>query len=189
MKCLSLFILILMLSYGTLHAQEITKQEKGYFNLTELGYFFSSNQTNMPMIGGSARQKYGAYALSLRNINGLFITNNLSLGVGVGLDGYTFKMSESIYDNTFLLFGDVRYYLKNERNTFFGYGDLGSSVAIDDNIANGLFFDLGLGYKFKISNRTGMSVSMGYNRQNINHDHSSIKENYSSFTVKLGLLF
>ncbi|MET3114621.1 hypothetical protein AAKU52_002356 [Pedobacter sp. CG_S7] len=180
-------LLTLIVGYTTLSAQEITKQERGYFNLTELGYFLGNNSIIQTKAGGSGKNVNGAHALSLRNINGLFVNNNLSLGIGVGLDGYTFNNDRYHFDNTFLLFGDARYYLKNEMNTFFGYGDLGQSVAIDDNIQKGLFYNLGMGYKFKVAPTAAMNGSIGYNHQNINHT-SSIKENYSSLVIRVGLL-
>lgn len=187
MKTILIF-LSLMIGYTTISAQDKTKQEKGYFNLTELGYFFANNRLNQTLIDGSNEIfNNAAHALSIRNINGLFINNNISLGIGVGLDGYTFNNYRSYFDNTFLLFGDARYYLKNQKNTFFGYGDFGKSVSIDDNIARGLFFNLGLGYKFKVAHRAAMNGSIGYNHQNINHT-TTRKESYSSFVIKVGLL-
>lgn len=183
-----LTLLILMISSTFISAQEITKQEKGYFNLTELGYFFSNNRVSQTAVGGgNTVVNNGAYAVSLRNINGLFIDNNLSLGVGVGLDGYTFNNDRFHFDNTFLLFGDVRYYLKDEMNTFFGYVDFGKSVSIDDNIESGFFYNLGLGYKFKVAGRAAMNTSIGYNLQNISHA-TSTKERYSSVVIRVGLL-
>lgn len=184
----TLMLLCLMIGYTNISAQEITKQEKGYFNLTELGYFFANNRVNQRLVGSNNNiSSNGAYALSIRNINGLFIDNNLSLGIGVGLDGYTFNNDKYHFDNTFLLFGDARYYLKNEMNTFFGYGDFGKSVSIDDNIESGLFFNLGLGYKFKVARRAAMNGSIGYNHQNISHNNPT-KERYSSFVIRVGFL-
>ncbi|MEJ5963299.1 DUF3575 domain-containing protein [Pedobacter immunditicola] len=189
MKSTIILLFSLIIGYSTSSAQEITKQEKGYFNLTEVGYFFSRNIISQTPAGGAFSHKNGAHALSLRNINGFFIGNNLSLGIGVGLDGYTFNGGGSRFDNTFLVFSDVRYYLHNEKNTFFGYGDLGSSVSIDDNIAQGLFYNIGMGYKFMVATRTGMNASFGYNHQKINHDSSNLKESYSSLALKVGLMF
>ena len=189
MKTIIILCFSFTIGYSTSLAQEITKQGKGYFNLTELGYFFSRNVINQTASGGVFNHENGAYALSLRNINGFFIGNNLSLGLGLGLDGYTFNSAGSRFDNTFLLFGDVRYYLHNEKNTFFGYGDLGNSIAIADNIAQGLFYNIGVGYKFMVATKTGMNASLGYNHQKINHDSSNLKETYSSLALKVGLMF
>lgn len=166
-------------------AQEVTKQEKGYFNLTEIGYYFSQNSFK----SNGSDMKNGAYALSIRNINGIFLQNNISLGVGVGLDGYTYNISNSSYDNTFLVFADVRFYFKNETRTPFIYADLGNSVSISDNIEKGLFYAAGAGYKFLINNKIAMNGSLGYSHQNINKNSPSLKVNYSSFSIRVGLLF
>jgi len=102
-----LTLLCLLIGYEGVSAQEITKQEKGYFNLTELGYFFAGNRLEAGPAGHRSFRNNAAHALSLRNINGVFLNNNLSVGVGLGLDGYTFNADRYHFDNTFLLFGDA----------------------------------------------------------------------------------
>ncbi|WP_113639594.1 hypothetical protein [Nubsella zeaxanthinifaciens] len=170
-------------------AQEITKQEKGYFNLTELGYFAVNNDYETQITPSSFSVIYdGAYAISLRNINGWFVTNKLSVGLGVGLENYTRKSSSAIYDNTFQIFLDARYYLKNKVNTFFAYADVGSSVAISDVIEKGPMFNLGLGYKLKMTKRTALVGSLGFIDQTIKEEAPVYKNRYYGFAFKVGLL-
>lgn len=135
----NLFLLGLAICTATIvKAQTITKQEKGYFNLTEIGYTIGNHtyeiQVNPTKYDGGTS---GAYALSLRNINGVFLTNKISVGVGVGLENYTDNDSYSTNNNLFHLFLDARYYFKNQSNTLFAYGDVGTGLKIDDNFRKG----------------------------------------------------
>ncbi|MEJ2883483.1 hypothetical protein [Pedobacter sp. GR22-6] len=180
--CLLLFAVIAK-------AQEITKQEQGYFNLTELGFFTGQQVQKLEPQFGEAVYRTNKYAFSLRNINGWFVSKQFSIGAGVGLDGYHNPKNTFDYNNTFLLFADARYYFKYAASTFFAYGDLGSSIAIDSDFEKGLMFNLGLGYKLKLARRTGFVTSLGYNQQEIN-GYPSIRTNrISTFALKAGLLF
>ncbi|RYG09466.1 MAG: hypothetical protein EOO07_23825, partial [Chitinophagaceae bacterium] len=136
-KRISIFLASCLISVSAL-AQTITKQEKGYFNLTEFSVFTGNNTFEYQTAPNSFEEgSNGAYALSLTNINGYFITNQISLGVGVGLGNYTNSENNFDWNNVFLLFVDARYYFKNKPNTFFAYGDIGSSIKIADNVAKG----------------------------------------------------
>lgn len=171
-----------------INAQEITKQEKGYFNITEFGYFIGNNNVKYESQNGPTKLSNAAHALSLRNINGLFLTNKLSLGIGVGLDGYTFNNNHFAYHNTFLVFADSRYYLKNSKSTFFGFLDIGSSIAIADNIDKGLMFNIGIGYKFCVFKKAALNASLGYNNQYLAGYKDLDRWAYSSMSLKVGLI-
>ena len=90
-----------MLGTLKLIAQDGTKQEKGYFNLTELGVSAGNNkfeyQVSPNKFEGTTD---GAYSISLRNINGVFFTNKISIGAGVGLENYTHNDNSSDYNIT-----------------------------------------------------------------------------------------
>lgn len=184
-----LFSLAMLFSIQTI-AQEVTKQEQGYFNLTEIGYSFGNKtfeyQASKNVFNSTTD---GAYSLSLRNINGMFITNKISIGAGVSLENYTLTESSHNYNNLLLLFVDVRYYFKNENNTFFAYGDAGGATKISDNFSKGTMFNLGVGYKFKVAPRTGMIGSIGYNDQTIKREPNVTKNRYYGFAVRAGILF
>jgi len=186
---LCLFGLALIAAHA-IYAQTITKQEKGYFNLTEVGYTGGNHTYDIQVSpnkydGGTS----GAYALSLRNINGVFLTNKISLGAGIGLENYTDNDSYFNNNNLFQLFLDVRYYFKNENNTFFVYGDAGTGLKIDDNFRKGQMFNLGGGYKFKVGPKMGMIGSLGYSDQTIKGEPAITKNRYYGLAVKVGLLF
>ncbi|SFA54887.1 Outer membrane protein beta-barrel domain-containing protein [Pedobacter suwonensis] len=175
---------------GIVKAQTITKQEKGYFNLTEVGYT-GGNHTYEQQVNPSKYEgrTSGAYAFSLRNINGVFLTNKISVGLGLGLENYTDDDSYFTNNNLFQLFLDARYYFKNQNNTFFAYGDAGTGLKIADDFRKGQMFNLGLGYKFKVAPKAGMTGSLGYSDQTIKSDPSITKNRYYGFAVKVGLLF
>jgi hypothetical protein len=77
----TLLLLMICLFASTSFSQSLTKQEKGYFNLTEITAFTGNNSYQYQVSpnrfeGGTD----GAYAFSLRNINGYFITNKIAIG-------------------------------------------------------------------------------------------------------------
>lgn len=89
-----------------------------------------------------------------------------------------------------MLFLDARYYFKNSANTFFAYGDIGSSVKIADNFEKGPMYNLGIGYKFKVGEKIALTTGLGYADQSIKHDDESImKDRYYGFALKAGILF
>ena len=183
--------LLILITLGTaLSAQKITKQEKGYFNLTELGYHAADSFVKETIFSGNEDPSNPGWGISVKNINGIFVNANLSLGIGIGLDAYSFKNGNSDAYREFTtmpIFGDVRYYLKNKANAFFAYGDLGSSVAISDSFSRGLLYNLGIGYKFKVIPHLGMTASACYNFQAINDNYSPDRQ-IRSLILKLGIL-
>jgi hypothetical protein len=190
MKTNLLLLTLIICFTGTVKAQSVTNQEKGYFNLTEVGYSFGNHTYDIQISptkydGGTS----GTYAFNLRNINGLFLTNNISVGIGLGLENYTDNDSYFDNKNLFQLFLDARYYFKNERNTLFIFGDVGTGLKIDDNFNKGQMFNLGFGYKFKLGTKTSMTGSLGYNDQTIKSDPVITKNRYYGLGFKIGLLF
>jgi len=182
-------LLVTIFWYSHAVAQEVTKQEKGYFNITELGYFNVNNTFETQTNPNSFYVVHdGAYAVSLRNINGIFLTNKIAVGIGVGLENYTLKSSSDSYVNTFQLFADARYYFKNSNNTFFAYGDVGGSIAISDNIEKGPMFNFGIGYKLKSSKKTALLGSIGFIDQSIQEEAPVLKNRYYGLAFKVGLL-
>ena len=191
MRITSTFLAIAVMFFLTnlCHAQELTKQEKGYFNITELGLNYVNNSLQINNAsGGYNSYIFGAYALSIRTVNGVFISDKVSLGIGVGLENYTLNESNS-NDNLFQLFGDSRYYFKNRASTFFGYGQLGPSIAITDRFERGVMYNLGIGYKFKVSDRTAMNGSVGFIDQYIKTNSNLRQNRYYGIAFKVGVLF
>lgn len=186
-----LILAALCLITVSVFSQTITKQEKGYFNLTEIGGFAGNNTYEFETGPNSFKEvKDGAYAFGVRNINGYFITNKISVGLGLSLENYT--RSESTYDNNnlFLLFFDARYYFNDDENTFFAYGDIGSGVKIANNFDKGPMYNLGLGYKFKVTEKTALTAGIGYADQSIKHREDNVyRDRYYGFSFRAGILF
>ncbi len=103
-------------------------------------------------------------AFQLQSINGVKI-NTWFAGVGVGIDYYRYR--------TIPFFLDLRKDLQKKARTAFLFGDIGSSlpwVKKDENIywmetndyKNGLFYELGFGYKVIVHHRDAFLISAGY---------------------------
>lgn len=169
-------------------AQRITKQEIGYFNIIELGVFPGAHTYKVDdLSGGVIKYNDPATAVSLRVVNGWFITNQFSLGLGVGQENFAIN-GGFVGSNLFQVFGDVRYYFKNQKATFFAYGQAGPSLAISNLHDRGTMYNLGMGYKFKIGQRTGMNTSLGFVDQHINTDYVLLHRYYGA-AMKVGLMF
>lgn len=185
MKNYILTPLIILIVANLVTAQDLsrpqkTKQEKGYFNILEMGYFIGKSN----LLNDDFKRSTSLNVRSIRTVNGWFLNPKFSLGLGVGLDGNDTKSFG--FFNTFIAYADVRYYLKNSKDGWFFYTDLGSAIPISDTFEKGLFLNTGSGYKFNIG-RTMLIPSVGYNQQNLQTYYSDYRN--SSFAIKLGFLF
>lgn len=152
---LVLFLCVCSLSFNGQEKQSV-KKNKGVFNITEIGY-----------LPGTGNIKYDGYSVAndartyrLRSIFGYFINPHLSLGIGIGLDGY-----HEPDHNTMPLFLECRGYLKDQRNTFYGFADVGKALNANETFTPGLFLNAGVGYKFFLTKRWCINTSLGYNFQ------------------------
>ena len=157
-----------------------TKQEKGYFSILEMGYFLGTSYLSDPNNDRSSPLN----VRSLRTVNGIFLNPNLSLGIGIGVDGNDTKRFG--FFNTFLVYADARYYLKNNVDGWFLYSDLGSAVKIDNSFEKGLFLNMGGGYKFNVG-KVILVPSLGYNQQNFGIYNTDYRN--SSLALKIGFMF
>lgn len=181
MKKTFILISILFLSC-ILHAQTIkTKQEKGYFNITELGFFYGNSDIKSLNYGTSS----SVNIRSLRTINGVFLNPKFSLGLGIGLDGV--DIEEAGFYNTFNLFADARYYLQSAKGGWFFYASLGSALKIEDNFEKGMMLNLGVGRKIMIGSNFAIVPSIGYDQQDFKI--GNIKYSNETLAMKLGFLF
>lgn len=166
-----------------------TKQE-GYFNITEAGFFknASANYAN-------ERNQNAPNAGSLRVINGLFLSPQWSVGVGIGLDGYSRQHEAGVFNreyyNTMPAFLDSRYYFMDRRNTPFVFTDVGYSLKLGNNFEKGLIIGIGGGYKFFPGKKTCLIAGLGYNLQQIQDVPfaQSGKLNLHSASLHAGFLF
>jgi len=184
-KILIIAALIIALP-GYLFAQQAsgelkTKQEKGYFNITEFGFFTGNSSIRIENRGtGSTVNIY-----SLRTINGIFLDRQFSLGIGIGLDGVDIKKYG--FHNTFNAFADLRYYFKANEDGFFVYTDVGSAIKIADNFEKGLLLNLGIGRKISLSDTFMIVPSIGYNQQDFKT--GIIKFSNETLALKIGVIF
>ena len=176
---------VLILFSNSLFAQNAiiprkTKQEKGYFSILEMGYFLGTSYLSDPNNDRSSPLN----VRSLRTVNGIFLNPNLSLGIGIGVDGN--DTNRFGFFNTFLVYADARYYLKNNVDGWFLYSDLGSAVKIDNSFEKGLFLNMGGGYKFNVG-KVILVPSLGYNQQNFGIYNTDYRN--SSLALKIGFMF
>jgi len=181
----SIALLLILLITQHVVAQENAKSKGSYFNITEFGYHMGAQRYEINAQGDTFDNF--AQALSFRTINGIFLTEKFSVGVGLGLEGYKIPYSSFFHKTALQVFGDARYYLKNEKNTPFAYADFGHSIRINDNFLKGINMGAGVGYKFSLRGKTALQTSLGYSQQNSKTGEAN--ERYPTGTFKVGFLF
>ena len=144
MKSILITIVLLILS-ANLFAQEKSpiRKNQGIFNITEIGYLPSVGNVNYS--GYSVENSAQTYRL--RTIFGYFLNPYLSVGLGVGLDGY----HDPTY-NTMPLFVEGRGYLWNSRNTPYVFLDLGKAIKAGEAFEEGFFSLTWQNFAFVIAN-------------------------------------
>lgn len=161
------------------------KRNKGFFNITKFGYInvLEANlETFSPTNGVVVTDLVtdSATAFSLHTINGYFINPFLSVGIGIGLDGYR----NPTY-NTLPLFFDFRAYLMDEKSSPYLYFDYGTLIKIEGDKNNGSIFNIGFGYKFPINKKRFMLLSdISYSYKSISNDGLSIRNSESWTQIK-----
>ncbi|MBC7905067.1 MAG: hypothetical protein H7Y27_16685 [Gemmatimonadaceae bacterium] len=132
--------------------------------------FRSINQVGL--LEGEAKS-----AFSIHTINGLSY-NSWSAGIGVGIDYY--------HTRSIPLFIDIRKNLLRAKNSPFVYGDAGISFTWADSeqsqrhfgndgsdFSNGIYYDMGLGYRVGLKNAQGILLSAGYTRKTLKESVTS----------------
>lgn len=157
MKIIKSIFLLIMLSGLSTHAIAQFGKTKKFYNLTEFGYLTGIGSYK---IDGTKVSNNG-HAYRLRTQFGSFITPKLSLGIGIGLDGY----HQPSY-NTCPTFVDVHYYLNDQKKTMFIFGDFGYAIELGPEFSGGPMMNSGIGYK-RTMNKSSLLFSLGYNIQQI----------------------
>ncbi|RZK12381.1 MAG: hypothetical protein EOO46_03390 [Flavobacterium sp.] len=165
---------------------------KGFFNLTKISYTKITNMQQdltLPGLGNSTNdlETNGTNAFALQTINGYFLSPYVSLGVGVGLEGY---ISPTI--NTFPAYADVRLYLENDFSSPFIFANYGTLLKIGDEFRKGNMFAVGAGYKFFVGKekRTALVTDLSYSGRNISMTDKSFKDSDETVTtggISLGI--
>ena len=167
--------------HKTIIAKKKQNKKRGYFNITELGYYAGNSNIRRANDGTSS----SVNIRSLRTVNGLFLTQKFSLGIGIGVDGV--KIKDYGFFNTVNAFADARYYLKDDEDGYFFYLDLGSAIKISSNTQKGLLLNLGVGHKFMLSDNFIIVPSIGYNQQDFKV--GTTKYSNETLALKIGVLF
>lgn len=181
------FIILFLACTHMLHAQIRTKQEKGFFNITnlvELQYLQSIDSS--ALTDGLAYVK--SWGCSFSTINGVFLNPNLSIGLGIGLQLSKYKafatstttdsaLATGYFDKNhnislFPIFADFRYYPTNHRNDIMILLDVGYAPLLKmdynadkQNLSGGAFIKLGAGYKMEISKTISFTPTLNFNAQ------------------------
>lgn len=142
-----LLLLITLLTISISYSQTNKKGE--YFNLTKISfvkvsksvlYFLESNEMNEYEKSTKDSRNY-----NLETINGIYLNNKSSIGIGVGLNGY----QDNPIINTLPLYLDYRMYLNGTPQSPFMYIDYGKLLSFWDTFEKGWLFNVGVGHKFK----------------------------------------
>lgn len=204
MKKYSCFIIIWLLSISSF-AQNNNHNKYGYFNLSEIGFSYGSGNKEYEF---SPKQFVSsintATVFSIRNVNGFYINPHLSIGVGLGYERISIKegkttminndgLQETViipsqFYNTLPLFADLRYYFTKSSNSWFVYGDVGSSIEISNKFNKGFYWGTGVGYKFSVTEFYALNVNLGFNEQYITNSDTN-KERIPRLGLRIGLIF
>lgn len=157
-------------------AQPFSAISGGYYNLTELQYGFGVKLIDKP---------YSHHYEGITTVNGWRFGNGLALGVGVGYYGYNGGYGLPIY-------GDIRYFMGNQRVKFFIMGSGGFLMNFKDfQNESKLFANPGAGIIVPLSKNTSLSFSAGFFTQFDGTYITGEGDGYrdSFVNMKLGLIF
>lgn len=163
-------------------------RNKRYFNITKLGYISVSDASIETFAVGegvvlSELPSDNASAFSFHTINGYFFNPYLSVGIGIGLDGY-----RNPRYNTLPIYLDVRGYLTDGLGSPYVYLNYGTLIKIENGPQNGNMFNIGLGYKVPLNdNRFVIVADIGYSYKAISNDGRSIRDS-ESYTMLKGMV-
>ncbi|MHC1731066.1 MAG: hypothetical protein AB9888_03375 [Bacteroidales bacterium] len=148
----------------------------GLYNITELQYGFGLAEVDVP---------FSHHFGGISNVTGYMFGSGLALGVGIGYnqynDGYTIP-----------LYGDVRYFMGNQRVKFFLVGDGGFMMNFENfKDYSRVFVNPGAGLIVPLNKNLRLSFSAGlltmWDRDLLNDSGAGYRDSY--INMKLGLLF
>lgn len=150
----------------------------------EVGYGYSLAEKKD--VYGISYPKNNSFS-SIQAILGYYVVENLSVGVGIGLNGYS---NPGL--NTLPLFLNLKFHPFHNKNIVFS-GDLGYSLLSNEaNIDAGLLTSMSVGYKVCKIKKISIVPAIGYNfcqyfvkgMNGMNHN-----DNRSSVFLKLGIVY
>lgn len=190
----SLFLSLSIFSQESIDLKDRYKN-KGFFNITKFTHYrinnakldFTAPDNSVTRTDAKGNNANGN---SIQTINGYFVSPKFSLGLGLGLERFNNPGA-----NTFPVFIDARYYLEDNYNSFYAFGNIGTLIKIADNYNKGGMVGAGIGYKFFInsSKTIALVTDLGYNHRLIkvpfidNPNTSDLL--ISGFSLSLGVIF
>ena len=162
-------------------SQQVSLFTGGYYNLTELTYGFGLKAVNTPF----SHNHFG-----ITTVNGWRFGGGLALGLGVGFLKYNYSD-----DNTgwmLPVYGDVRYFIGDQKNKFFVSADGGFLFNFEDFKEHARYFvNPAVGIIIPVSKSSHLSFSAGlytqYDYDFFNRPDEGIRDSF--INMKLGLLF
>ena len=168
--------------------------------------------------GGIGLDNCQKYTFGVSMINGYRFNDNLFLGAGVGYEylnglyyhSYEYQgkiLGSSNYDsfdvrNLVQAFARLKFNLTGNSISPFFSADLGTTIGLSSNeiqMANGLFYEIGVGCDFKINDVQTFYILFGYNAQNYEYKYYDTtfgssgvdleKQMSGKFCVHFGLKF
>ena len=160
-------------------------KNKGYFNITKIGYINVTELRQEIFIPGegnffSEPDADNSHVWSLQTINGYFISPYFSLGIAIGLDGY-----HNPNFNTLPVMLDIRTYMTDEEDSFYAFLDIGPSLRIggeNSELRKGMVFNIGAGYKFKVAENLFLISDISYSHKTVSLTDEGIGT--SDFIIK-----
>lgn len=191
MRTILIFFFSVLL--GGLNAQDLNRKDvfknEGLFAIVKTGFGVPLNVEwqdgiETTKIGNS---KSSLYFLDV--IGGYYLIPELSLGIGVGLEGFHNPSS-----NTFPLYGDIRYYSEVEGNSWYASLSYGRNLELNNTFRKGELIRLGLGYKF-FTGKVCWLADMHYGQYDVSLDGERIRKTQHSYSYRqtlgfsIGLMF
>lgn len=190
---LKLLPIILLCTTQLVFAQRNSENKNsGLFNITSVrvGWLTSGENATQGTTASSSRIDVSDSRMnSLHMITGFYLNPNYSVGLGLGLDGY----SNPTY-NTLPVFLDVRAYLYDEKNTAFFLFNIGSTLRVSEEFRRGGTIELGLGYKYYTPRNLKLIGSINFHAKGLSlteerYSDANRVANIRGLLISLGVLF
>lgn len=162
-------------------SQPISLFSGGYYNATEVTYGLGLKLVDAP---------FSHNHIGITTVNGMRFGSGLAIGIGVGYLGY--NNGETNAGWMLPLYGDVRYFIGNQKNKFFVMADGGFLFNFEDFKENARYFiNPAVGIVIPVSKNSHLTFSAGlftqYDYDFFNKDDAGIRDSF--INMKLGLLF
>ncbi len=182
MKKLILMMIFLSVCLAQVFAQDTQKRDvyknEGVFGIVKLGFGqpLSVDYEYKNKITEVGSSKSSVYSLNV--IGGYYIVPEFSVGLGFGLDGLHNPSA-----NTFPIYADLRYYSKDEGNSWYGLFDYGRTLKLSDSFKKGEMIRVGVGYKF-FTGKVCWVTDLTYGHYDVSIDGVAIRKTQNLYTYK-----